>query len=269
MTVKTNLIAASILTFSLAGCTQGFLEADITPPAPPSGLRTSTGDNFIEVFWNENRESDVAGYNIFVSTSPNGRYQLIGSPPRAYFLDNGAVNGTTYYYGVTAYDMAGNESALSREIAVDSPRPEGYDVVLSDFRSRPATSGYAFAAYAVVAYNDQISDMWYEYYNGSHYMDVRTDTDIQDMGPTNSILDIDAAPSGGWRSTHDVLLAKGHTYVVWTYDDHYAKFRVTSMSTDRMTFDWAYQLQVSNPLLKRAVVGGAGSRPAARSHRDN
>jgi hypothetical protein len=34
-------------------------------------------------------------------------------------------------------------------------------------------------------------------------------------------------------------------------------------------FDWAYQLQKSNPLLKRAVVGGVNSRPAVTPHRNN
>jgi hypothetical protein len=84
-------------------------------------------------------------------------------------------------------------------------------------------------------------------------MFVNTDTDIQDMGPTGSILDIGTAPSSGWSSTHSVALAPGHTYVVWTWDDHYAKFRVSSVSTGRVAFDWAYQLQKSNPLMKRPV----------------
>ena len=92
-------------------------------------------------------------------------------------------------------------------------------------------------------------------------MDVDTDSDIQDMGPTGGILDITTAPASGWSTTHDVQLTVGHTYVVWTWDDHYAKFRVTSLSSGRVVFDWAYQLQKANPLLKRADAGGVRSRP--------
>lgn len=267
--MKTSLLFASILALGLAGCHHGIFEPDFIPPAPPSGLRTATGDNFIEVYWNENREADLDGYNVYVSSSYGGRYELIGSSSRAYFNDTGARNGSTYYYAVTAFDFDGNESELSRDVAYDIPRPEGYGVILNDYLTSPLTAGYDFSRYTVVPFDDQTSDMWYEYYNGVSYMDVRTDTDIQDMGPTASILDIGTAPSSGWSTTHDVILAAGHTYVVWTYDDHYAKFRVASIAAGRVTFDWAYQLQPSNPLLKRAVVGGTASRPAALPHRGN
>jgi hypothetical protein len=267
--MKRLALLSAMFALALSGCHRGFLEPDYSPPSPPTGLRTATGDNFIEVFWNENPEPDVQGYNIYASSSYNGRYELIGSSDRAYFNDTGARNGNTYYYAVTAFDFDGNESALSRDVAYDIPRPEGYNVVLSDFRTAPSTAGYDFSGYSVVAYDDNTSDMWYEYYNGDYYMDVRTDTDIRDMGPTSSILDISTAPSSGWSTTHDVLLTVGHTYVVWTFDDHYAKFRVSGMSASRVTFDWAYQLQKSNPLLKRAAVGGTASRPGPVSRRGN
>ena len=82
-------------------------------------------------------------------------------------------------------------------------------------------------------------------------MRVDTDSDIQDMGPTSSILAIGTAPVSGWSTTHEVELYAGHTYVVWTWDDHYAKFRVSSLSPSRVVFDWAYQLIPANRLLKR------------------
>jgi hypothetical protein len=241
--------------------------ADNTPPAPPTGLWTETGDNFIELFWSANRDNDIAGYNVFVSGSYNGRYDLIGSVRSPYFLDNGARNGATYYYAVTAYDYDGNESELSRDVVYDIPRPEGYDVVLDDYRRVAATAGYDFSRYAVVPYNDLYADMYFENYQGTLYMNVRSDSDIQDMGPTRSILDIREAPSSGWSPTHDVQLISGHTYVVWTWDDHYAKFRVTNVSPGRVTFDWAYQLQQSNRLLKRPGAG-SGQRLTAHSDRE-
>lgn len=267
--MKTTFILTSLLVLSLAGCTRNFFEPDYVPPSAPSGLRTATGDNFIELFWNSNPEPDVAGYNVFAASSYNGRYELIGTTEGSYYKDKGAVNGNLYYYAVTAYDYDGNESALSKDVAYDIPRPEGYNVVLNDYRTVPATAGYDFSDYLVVAYNDKYADMWYEYYNGSYYMNVNTDSDIRDMGPTRSILEIGVAPDQGWSSTHDALLVAGHTYVIWTWDDHYAKFRVTAMAPGRIVFDWAYQMKKSSPLLKRAVVGGAESRPEARPHRDN
>ncbi len=243
-----------LLAFGALGCQKLASDfSDTTAPYRPTGLWTETGDNFIELFWDGNRENDIAGYNIFVSSAYDGRYELIGSVRRPYFRDDGARNGSTYYYAVTAYDFDGNESELSRDVAYDIPRPEGYGVLLDDYRRVTTTSGYDFSRYGVVPYNDLYADMYFENYQGTFYMNVRDDSDIRDMGPTNSILAIREAPSSGWSTTHDVRLVAGHTYVVWTWDDHYAKFRVTNISASRVTFDWAYQLQTSNPLLKRPV----------------
>ncbi len=145
------IIAASI---GLSGCFVDINHPDKTPPSPPTGLSTATGDNFIELFWKKNPERDVAGYNVFASSSYDGRYELIGSSETPYFLDKDAVNGNVYYYAVTAYDYEGNESELSKDVAYDIPRPEGYDVQLSDYHLYPAVSGYDFSGYAVVRYDD-------------------------------------------------------------------------------------------------------------------
>ena len=41
----------------------------------------------------------------------------------------------------------------------------------------------------------------------------------------------------------------GHCYVVWTRDDHYAKFRVSGLSSSQAIFEWAYQTDTGNPEL--------------------
>ena len=249
MKLTTILAATAIL--ALSGCRHNFYAPDLTPPSAPRGVYTSTGDNFIEIFWKASPEFDVAGYNVFVASTYKGPYTRIGSSRDPYFVDNEAQNGSTYYYAVSAYDYEGNESDLSRDVAYDIPRPEGYNVLIGDFRTYPNAGGYDFSTYSVVAYDDLLADMYYEYYSGEYYMNLRTDSDIQDMGPTASLLDIKTAPANGWSPTHDAVLRVGHTFVVWTWDDHYAKFRVTALSPTRVSFDWAYQLQMSNPLLKR------------------
>jgi hypothetical protein len=238
----TSLLIVSAIFVS--GC-HHFTEFDRTPPSAPSGLRTESGDNFVDLYWSPNREADIAGYNVFVSSSYDGRYELIASTRSTYFRDNGAVNGYDQYYAVTAYDYDGNESELSRDVAYDVPRPEGYDVLLRDYHVNADVSGYDFSTFSIVPFDGQYTDMYFEDYQGDLYMNVRTDTDIQDLGPTSSLLDFNTAPSSGWSPTHDVRIYPGHTYVVWTWDDHYAKFRVV--------FDWAYQLQTSNPMFKRIV----------------
>jgi hypothetical protein len=84
---------------------------------------------------------------------------------------------------------------------------------------------------------------------------VYDDTDIIDMGPTMDIWDIDFAPENGWATNKEEIARVGHTYVIWTYDNHFAKVRIKSITSDRIVFDWAYQTAVGDPQLKPVVPG--------------
>jgi hypothetical protein len=75
------------------------------------------------------------------------------------------------------------------------------------------------------------------------------------MGPTNDIYDIEFAPISGWSPTKDVEAIVGHTYVIWTWDNHFAKVRIFSMTGDRVVFDWAYQLVEGESQLKGSRNG--------------
>ncbi|MEK6571537.1 MAG: hypothetical protein AABZ61_09215, partial [Bacteroidota bacterium] len=151
-----------------------------------------------------------------------------------------------------------------------TPRPEGRDVALLDYRSNPNGSGYDFSTYSIGLYNDKYTDIFFEYSNSIPYMDVWDDSDIQDMGYTGSLDEIRVAPESGWAPTKDVRLITGHTYLVWTWDDHFAKFRVLSVLPQRVVFDWAYQLQEGNPFLKhntrQLAERGQLSRTRAQRH---
>ena len=139
---------------------------------------------------------------------------------------------------------------------------------MQNYRLWPNTSGYDFSSYAILPYDDQVNtDVFFEYYNGGYFLNVWDDTEIQDMGYTTSLADIGEAPVSGWSPTKDVRVITGHTYVVWTWDNHYAKMRVTQLSSTKVTFDWAYQLQAGNPRLKAPAERGPvqlGSGAASR-----
>lgn len=226
---------------------------DFTPPSPPSGVSVVNGDSRVDIYWNPNRESDVAGYNVYYSYTYDGKYTLIGTTRNTYFIDNGAVNGETYYYGVAAFDYNGNESDLSYDVVYSTPRPEGYNQAIFDYIRFPEISGYSFFDYKVVPFDDQYTDFFFENYNGTFYLDVWDDTDIQDMGPTNSLYDIEYAPTSGWSPTKDAIARVGHTYVIWTFDNHFAKIRIKNITADRVVFDWAFQLVKGETQLKRSI----------------
>lgn len=254
--MKTFILLISILFFSLLiiSCDDHprstIVEYDITSPLPPVGIISISLDNAVELKWIPNQESDVAGYKIYVSDSYNGKYELIGSSIKTSFVDQGARNGITYYYAITAYDYSGNESDLSKDVAYDTPRPEGYNVILQDRFINPSKAGYDFSDYRVVYYDTDLTDLYVEFtQNGVPYFVVWEDTDIQDMGYTNDLDEITKSPVQGWSPTKDAHIILGHTYVIHTWDNHYAKVRVTDLLRSSVRFDWAYQLDKGNPEL--------------------
>lgn len=75
--------------------------------------------------WNMNSESDLAGYIVYYGTASRTYSAMstsiglsgdgsTGTPSK---IISGLLDGTTYYFGVTAYDATGNESTFSGEVA--------------------------------------------------------------------------------------------------------------------------------------------------------
>ena len=99
---------------------------DLTPPAPPQGLRAVAGPGaVVSLSWELNQESDLLGYLVYRSDGPNRRPQrLFETPLPAAALDDRSVrSGGRYLYSVTAVDASSrnNESAPSAEIEVLVP----------------------------------------------------------------------------------------------------------------------------------------------------
>ncbi len=253
------VIASALVAVMFFGC-EKVNTVDTTPPAIPQGLRTVSLDNAVQISWLPCQDADLAGYKVWESNRYDGEYHLLGTTTATTFTDDGAVNGVTSFYAVSSYDYAHNESALSKDVVYDTPRPEGYNVALAEVHTSPTTAGYEFASGTVGPYNDSYTDFYFDDASGRFMLDVWSDTDIQDMGYTATLDDISTAPSAGWAPSGTAEAIVGHTYVIWTKDNHYAKVRVRQVSSTGMTFDWAYQTAVGNPELKRSA--GRPARPA-------
>ena len=94
------------------------LPASSLPPSAPPSLNPSTGNLILT--WTANQEPEVAGYKIYVGTT-SGTYSFPGSPfvigeVTSYTISN-LPNGQTYFFAISAYDSAGDESPLSAEIS--------------------------------------------------------------------------------------------------------------------------------------------------------
>jgi hypothetical protein len=101
---------STIITVTSGGITRT-VNVSLTLNAPSSSSVTLT--------WNPNTESDLAGYKVYRATS-SGTY---GAPIATIqgnttsYVATGLQFGTTYFFVVTAYDIAGNESTYSNEVS--------------------------------------------------------------------------------------------------------------------------------------------------------
>ncbi len=248
-------LLATLCFLALAGCC--YEDADQEPPSVPRGLRSVTGDGEVLLVWYHNTEPDLAGYRIYRSLTATGYYDEIGETNLDYFLDFGLANGQTYFYAISAFDCNGNESELSYEIVYDTPRPEGYDEKIFDYTMYPDYAGWDFSAYSLTPYDHPACDFYFGYdgYNHADYFYIGNPGGlIQDFGYTESLDEITYAPEDGWSSTGIVEAILGHTYIVYTWDNHYAKFRVTAFGSSYALFDWAYQVDPNNPELAKQAT---------------
>lgn len=271
--LRTALLAVvpALAVFVLAGCDDdnNIIYVDDIPPAVPTGVFTVTGDGRVDIYWNPVRESDVEGYGVYWSDQLDGVYQRLDTlygVDNTHYVDLDVQNGVTYFYAVDAFDFGGNESALSYEAAFDTPRPAGTETVWARL-DQPAQSGIDFSDWNnpnfVTAWNAPDTDIYFQNVGGVLYAKGTLINnfwnDIQDLGWTASMDDVSWAPSAGWSvSPNGVELIEEHTYVVWTHDSYFAKFRVTTIiyaqgSPVGAIVDWAYQIDRNNPELRMLV----------------
>lgn len=263
-------VLLALFAFAAAGCTETTAPRDVTPPAAPRGLYSVTGDQQVTLRWLANTESDVIGYRVYSSTCASGStcpYDRVGTATGTSFVVTGLNNGATRYYAIAAVDVAGNESPLTPEDIFDTSRPAGSGATLGNFVSSTSGAGWDFSAAISRSSADVLTDVYYGYNGSVHQMFARDlSTDIQDMGYASSLDVIDFAPSAGWSPSGTVELIPGHCYVVWTRDDHYAKFRVTGLTSSLTVFDWAYQTAAGNGELRARQARGEDAlavRPVA------
>jgi hypothetical protein len=79
----------------------------------------------VDLSWSINLESDFAGYRVYRSEQEGTRGEPVTPDllPTPAFRDSSAAPAHRYWYTVTAWDRAGNESAPSNAVAVDIPQP--------------------------------------------------------------------------------------------------------------------------------------------------
>lgn len=238
---------------------------DHQAPPVPTGVTSVTMDEAVLILWDpvqmDPSYDDLAAYMVYRSDD-NQRFTHIATVDNdvTEYLDDGLVNGRTYYYAVSSIDYDDNESDLSRESVYDTPRPEGFDERIYTFNDPDYMhiSGFDLSREIRLPYDDTRCDFYLEYddtpgIDASFIWLGNNGARMQDMGYTDSFDDITYAPSSGWSVFSYLEIIPGHSYVIQTEDNHYAKVRVTQLlfnPTYGMLFDWGYQIDPGNRELK-------------------
>jgi hypothetical protein len=93
---------------------------DVFAPATPKGLATVSTPGAVQLIWDANAESDLAGYIVLRAEAPDETLQpLTPAPIRdTVFRDGSVTPGVRYLYAIVAVDSATppNRSAPSERI---------------------------------------------------------------------------------------------------------------------------------------------------------
>jgi beta-lactamase superfamily II metal-dependent hydrolase len=114
----------------------------VNAPTPaPTGLVGAVSSGKVALTWNT--VGSATSYNVKRGTTPGGPYSTIASPSGASHNDTTVVNGTRYYYVVTAVGPSG-ESANSSEIHAKPDIPEALGIDISQVYGNGGNTGAAY-----------------------------------------------------------------------------------------------------------------------------
>jgi fibronectin type 3 domain-containing protein len=160
--------------------------APAAPPAAPSGLQATAGNAQVSLIWTAS--TGATSYHVKRATNIGGPYTQISAPTGASFTDTGLVNGTTYFYVVSALNAAGESGNSSQASATPAA---------------PATPPAAPTGLQATAGNAQVSLSWTASTGATSYHVKRSTTS---GGPYTQV----AAPTT--TSDIDTGLTNGTTY---------------------------------------------------------
>jgi hypothetical protein len=181
---------------------------DVTPPPVPTGLVATAGYRTVALNWNDVSASDLKGYRVYRGTT-SGNLVPVALATTSDYTDNDVVNGTTYYYSVTAVDQTFNASASSGQVlATPSAPPQG------------PFGGTAWAIPGVIeAENYDVGGEGFAYHDltvgnsGGQYR-TEDDVDVEACTDTGGGFNVGWADTGEWLEYTVNVAATGSYNIV-------------------------------------------------------
>jgi len=173
------ILVSAVSLLSCGGSSGGGGGQQVTPPATPTGLAATAGNNQVSLTWNAS--TGATSYNVGRGTASGGPYTTTFSASTASYTDTTAANGTPYYYVVAAVNSAGT-SANSSQV---SATPSASLAAPTGLAATPGNAQVSLtwnASAGATGYNVKRSTT-----NGSGYATVSspTGTSYTDTGLTN------------------------------------------------------------------------------------
>lgn len=149
--------------------------APILAPATPQSPSTTSGNSTASIFWSAS--AGASTYNVKRSTTNGSGYVTIATPSVNAYTDTTVVNGTVYYYVVSAVNSVG-ESANSTQVSASPVAPpvnivpvgamygvDGYyQLSITAFTSYTMTKGANDIAWAI----NKPATTWVGAYTNNH-----------------------------------------------------------------------------------------------------
>jgi len=95
------------------------LTEDTLIPIAPTGLVAITGEDFVSLSWDSNKETDLAGYRVWRRSASEEEFAALTELiAENVYHDSKVEKNQRYYYAITALDVNGNESQRSEAVSV-------------------------------------------------------------------------------------------------------------------------------------------------------
>jgi hypothetical protein len=91
---------------------------DLIAPATPSGVKSISYELHADITWQQNSETDLAGYKIYRYNGTTYELASTVKKIRSFYWEWYGASGVQKKYKVSAFDFSGNESSLSSEASV-------------------------------------------------------------------------------------------------------------------------------------------------------
>jgi hypothetical protein len=164
--------------------------------------------------WNANPETDIASYNFRTGIQPGQVLQSVNVGNVTAYTVMGLDYGTTYYFTVTAVNIAGGESGPSNEVSYTPSSPVSASFVSSDVTTKGTWKGVYGSNGYYIANNSTVwpAGVTASVVGGSTITWVASTTDVRALQKASPATDrIAATKYSGLPIVVDVNVADGTT----------------------------------------------------------